>query len=116
MARRRFIFDRETRKMVEIGTETQVSGGTQIVGDIEPYRNVIDGKWITSRSEHREFLRRNGCQEVGNERYVKPRQKTQQEKDDFRREMRHDIRVAERLVRDGLAPTLQQLRERGLAE
>lgn len=42
--------------------------GPMIMGDIEPYRNVVDGKMITSRSQHREFLKRNGLQEVGNEK------------------------------------------------
>lgn len=46
----------------------------QIMGDIEPYQAVaIDratGKppLITSRAHHREFLKRNGYEEVGNEK------------------------------------------------
>ena len=44
----------------------------QIIRDIDPYKTVAadrDGKpaIITSRREHREFLRRNGYQEVGND-------------------------------------------------
>ena len=42
-----------------------------IVGDIEPYKAVtgdMEGKWIRSRKEHREFLRRNNLVEVGNEK------------------------------------------------
>jgi len=35
--------------------------------DIEPYQNMKDRGWITSRSQHREFLARNGFVEVGNE-------------------------------------------------
>jgi hypothetical protein len=35
--------------------------------DIEPYQNMKDFGWITSRSQHREFLRRNNFVEVGNE-------------------------------------------------
>lgn len=45
--------------------------GPFILGDIKPYRAVTGdraGKWITSRSEHREFLRRNNLEEVGNEK------------------------------------------------
>lgn len=38
-----------------------------IMRDIAPYRNMIDGKMISSRSEHRELLTRHGCVEVGNE-------------------------------------------------
>jgi len=47
--------------------------GLQIIKDIEPYRavavDVATGKApvIGSRSEHRQFLHRNGYVEVGNE-------------------------------------------------
>ena len=39
--------------------------------DIEPYQAVggdAPGSWITSRSRHREYLKRNNCIEVGNEK------------------------------------------------
>ena len=41
--------------------------------DIEPYRAVAGedakkGKWITSRSKEREYLKRNNCIQVGNEK------------------------------------------------
>lgn len=38
-----------------------------IMRDIEPYQNMINGKMIGSRSEHRELLKRHNCFEVGNE-------------------------------------------------
>lgn len=41
-----------------------------VITDIEPYKAVagdMAGKWIKSRKEHREFLKRNGFIEVGNE-------------------------------------------------
>jgi hypothetical protein len=48
-----------------------------VMGDIEPYRAVAadtDGKRhvIGGRRQHREFLQRNGYQEIGND-YVPPR-------------------------------------------
>src|SRR5581483_4506491 len=51
----------------------QVIGASQIVKDIEPYKavavDVATGKppVITSRRTHREFLKRNGYVEIGNE-------------------------------------------------
>lgn len=42
-----------------------------IIPDIEPYEaraGDVSGKYITSRKEHREFLRRNNLEEVGNEK------------------------------------------------
>ena len=38
-----------------------------VMPDIQPYRSMIDGRIISSRSEHRAHLRANGCVEVGNE-------------------------------------------------
>ena len=38
-----------------------------IMPDIKPYRSMIDGRVISSRSTHREHLRAHGCIEVGNE-------------------------------------------------
>ena len=39
-----------------------------IMLDIQPYQNMINGGIITSRSEHRELLKRHNCVEVGNEK------------------------------------------------
>jgi hypothetical protein len=39
-----------------------------VAGDITPYRSMIDGTVIESRSRHREHLRAHGCIEVGNEK------------------------------------------------
>lgn len=38
-----------------------------VMGDIQPYRSMIDGSIINSRSRHREHLRDHGCVEVGND-------------------------------------------------
>ena len=38
-----------------------------VQGDIEPYKCLVDGRWITSRSQHRDSLKRHGCIEAGNE-------------------------------------------------
>lgn len=50
-----------------------VSSGMQVIKDIEPYRAVAhdvatgDAPVIGGRRQHREFLKRNGYSEVGNE-------------------------------------------------
>jgi hypothetical protein len=41
--------------------------GHQIMLDIQPYKSMVDGSMITSRSKHREHLRQHNCIEVGNE-------------------------------------------------
>lgn len=52
--------------LYEKGTEP-TSEGVMVMPDIKPYRSMIDGSWITSRSEHRAHLKQHGCVEVGNE-------------------------------------------------
>ena len=44
----------------------------QIIPEIKPYKNMIDGKMVTSRSAHRNLLRDHGCIEVGNEKMEAP--------------------------------------------
>jgi len=39
----------------------------QVIRDIEAYRSMADGSMITSRSQHREHLKRHNCIEIGNE-------------------------------------------------
>lgn len=38
-----------------------------VMGDIAPYKSMIDGSEITSRGMHRAHLRAHGCVEIGNE-------------------------------------------------
>ena len=39
-----------------------------IIGDNVEYQSMIDGSWITGKRQHKEHLRDNDCEEVGNER------------------------------------------------
>ena len=52
-----------------------VQARTQIVPDFDkPYKSMITGEMIHSRSQHREHLRRHGYHEVGNDKSLtKPR-------------------------------------------
>jgi len=38
-----------------------------VMGDIAPYQSMVDGSMITSRSHHREHLRRHNLVEYGND-------------------------------------------------
>ena len=62
----------------------------QVIKDIDPYISQIDGSVITSRSQHREHLRANGCIEVGNEK-MEPRQETWIEKKEQKEALRREI-------------------------
>lgn len=52
--------------LYERGTEPRAEA-PMIMPDIAPYRSMIDGSLISSRSRHREHLREHGMQEVGND-------------------------------------------------
>lgn len=44
-----------------------------VMGDIEGYRSMVDGSYISSRSKHRAHLKQHGCIEIGNEtKHLKP--------------------------------------------
>ena len=38
-----------------------------VMPDIQPYKSMVDGSYITSRSQHRSHLKQHGVIEVGNE-------------------------------------------------
>ena len=65
--RKTYVYDGE--KMVEKGAAER-SRVHHVIPDIKPYQVVGPeyGKWISSRSQHREYLRTHGLIEVGNER------------------------------------------------
>ena len=64
MSRKTFVY--RDGELVE-KTQANRNAGHNIMRDIESYQNMKDRGWITSRSQHREFLRRNNFVEVGNE-------------------------------------------------
>lgn len=65
----RFFWSREAHAWVEYPTASSRPRpmGPYVIADIEPYRNVLDGKRIQSRRHHRDFLRAHRLIEVGNE-------------------------------------------------
>jgi putative FmdB family regulatory protein len=46
---------------------TRVISPVNVMADIKPYKSMVDGSMITSRSQHRQHLKRHGCIEIGNE-------------------------------------------------
>ncbi len=55
-------------KLIEKRDTARVSTSPMIMRDIQPYKSMIDGSTIQSRSRHRDHLRAHGCIEVGNEK------------------------------------------------
>ena len=54
-------------ELVEKGSKEHYDS-PMVMPDIAPYKSMIDGSMITSRSTHREHLRQHNCFEVGNEK------------------------------------------------
>lgn len=66
--RRRWIYVKG--EPVEVGADYRPESrrtSYQVMADIKPYRSMIDGRVINSRSHHRDHLKDNGCVEVGND-------------------------------------------------
>jgi len=62
--RRRFRYDRASRKMVEIGAskkEKAPNVGPFVWTDSDAYQSPVTGNWIEGRAARREDLRRHGC-------------------------------------------------------
>ena len=49
--------------------------GLHVIPDIQPYKSMIDGSVITSRSVHRAHLKQHGCVEVGNDSSLRAKPK-----------------------------------------
>jgi predicted HAD superfamily phosphohydrolase YqeG len=58
--------------LYEKGTEPMSS--LHIIPDIKPYKSMIDGTWITSRSQHREHLKAHNCIEIGDQIPTDPKE------------------------------------------
>ena len=79
-----------------------------VIPDIQPYKSMIDGQMVTSRSEHRRHLKANNCIEVGNE---DPSKHIRREKPDTSRLERLKWEVNKRLTNDQADRLLRDLRQ-----
>jgi hypothetical protein len=75
--RKTFRYDPDAKELIPLDEWLRKYGDPSekahhIIGEFKPYRPVtgdMEGKWITSRRQHREFLKRNNLVEVGNEKF-----------------------------------------------
>jgi hypothetical protein len=56
-----------------------------VMGDIEPYKNTVDGKVIGGRKQHRDFLKSRNLVEVGNEKIEKKYEEAPGLREDIKR-------------------------------
>ena len=54
-------------KLYERGVDELPRVSPDVMPDIAPYRSMVTGEMIESRSKHREHLERHGYEEVGND-------------------------------------------------
>lgn len=82
MPRLRFIQDPDTHELIPADEYTcrREAKSAYVLPDIQPYRSMQTGEMITSRSVHREHLKRHGLVEIGNE--IKAAMTKQTRKDD----------------------------------
>lgn len=83
MSRSRYIYDKqgnltyaEEGGIVKINCLPEsTDAGYYVLPDIQPYRSMADGTLITSRSRHREHLKKHNAFELGNDSslYRKPK-------------------------------------------
>ena len=64
-----FVWDPVTKSMVpkEEYYENLDVSAPMVMGDIQPYKSMVTGEMIQSRSHHRSHLKQHGLVEVGNE-------------------------------------------------
>lgn len=70
MTRRRWVYKDGVAHEVSLDYTPEPRSDIHILDDITPYRSMVNGEWITSRSRHREHLREHGLSsnnEVGND-------------------------------------------------
>jgi hypothetical protein len=69
MARKTWVYiDGVAIPKEEYEAQQQTNRAHLVMPDIQPYKSMIDGSTITSRSIHRDHLRQHNCIEVGNEK------------------------------------------------
>jgi hypothetical protein len=67
----------------------EVVNAPMVMADIQPYKSMINGEMITSRSQHRSHLKQHGMVEIGNE--VKAHMATKQSPQPDRAGIRRDL-------------------------
>ena len=113
--RKRWRYDKETKELIPLEDWLRKydsrTGTHHVIPDIKPYMAVagdMAGKWISSRKEHREFLRRNGFEEVGNEKsYMMRNNGMAEDNPNTINERRREEQICR-----SLSKTLEQLRNR----
>lgn len=87
MARQSYVQCPKTLKLIPKDEYYETApSGPFVIGDIKPYKSMVDGSMIQGRRQHREHLRQHGCIEVGNEK-ITHKKPTAPSRDEIRRDL-----------------------------
>lgn len=68
--------DEEDMQWTCKGEMRRIVAAPMVITDMQPYKSMVTGEMITSRSQHRAHLKAHNCIEIGNEtNYLKPKEK-----------------------------------------
>lgn len=65
--KRRWIYPSDGSEPFEASSDYTPAPRVHVQGDIQPYRSMVTGEIIESRSQHRSHLKQHGKVEMGNE-------------------------------------------------
>lgn len=65
--KRKWIYPADGGEPFEVATSFVPAPRVHVRGDIQPYRSMVTGEMIESRSQHRAHLKQHGKVEIGNE-------------------------------------------------
>lgn len=96
LLRKRYVYDPETKEMVEVEFKRR-EYGTLVVGDLPDFVSPVDGKVVHGRAGLREHDRRNGTTNVAD--YKETWAKNLAKRESFSRGELHDKKRTESIVR-----------------
>lgn len=114
--RQRYRYDKTLKQVVPLEewlarNSESTNKAHHVIGDIQPYQAItgdMEGKWITSRSQHRAFLQRNKLVEVGNEKeYMTRNGGMTSDNPNLMSERKHEERICQSIMKN-----LEQLKRR----
>ena len=68
VVRGRWVYDRAKQQLVSADEYVRRAPQIHVISDLKPYKGMMDGKMVDGRRQHRDYLKRHGVVEVGNEK------------------------------------------------
>lgn len=98
--RRKFVWDPQTKAMVEVSTDYRQRVAPDVWGDIPDYVSPVTGLVVSGRKQRREDLRRTGS---------RPWEGMEQERKEAERRLQHADERSDRRLEEGLRRQYHQM-------